>query len=159
MSQAMPSQRTVFEKQSVLPNTTLERVWAFHAQPNAFSTLTPPPIFVQVKEDTRTSLTEGDVKFNLWLAIVPIAWWARHEPGPTETSFVDHMVEGPMAYWRHEHIFRAVAGGVELTDRVTLTHKPGLMGLFTRLMFDGLPLRILFIYRHLRTRWAVQGAV
>jgi ligand-binding SRPBCC domain-containing protein len=66
------------------------------------------------------------------------------------------MLKGPMGYWRHEHIFTEVDGGVELMDRVTLGHQPGLKGLFTRVMFDGLNLRILFIYRHLRTRMAVR---
>ncbi|MGB1288022.1 MAG: hypothetical protein ACPG7F_15905, partial [Aggregatilineales bacterium] len=65
--------------------------------------------------------------------------------------------EGPMKYWRHEHIFREVEGGIELTDRLTRAHKPGLTGLLTRLAFDGIPLRILFFYRHLRTRMAVTG--
>jgi hypothetical protein len=30
-----------------------------------------------------------------------------------------------------------------------------LIGLFTRLFFDGLPLRFLFFYRHLRTRMVI----
>ncbi len=157
MSISVPVNAKVFETRSVFAQTTLEKVWAFHASPQALKTLTPPPIFVQVRENHLTSLTEGDVKFTLWLAFIPIPWWARHQHGPTDTSFADLMIEGPMAYWRHEHIFRAVADGVELTDRITLAHKAGLAGLFTRLMFDGLPLRIFFAYRHLRTRWAVQS--
>jgi hypothetical protein len=52
----------------------------------------------------------------------------------------------------------AVPGGVQLTDHITLEHKPGLAGLLTRLMFDGLPLRIFFAYRHLRTRLALKRA-
>jgi len=61
-----------------------------------------------------------------------------------------------MAYWRHEHIFEETPGGAALIDRVTLAHKPGIMGLVTRLIFDGLPLRFLFFYRHWRTRQAVE---
>jgi ligand-binding SRPBCC domain-containing protein len=67
------------------------------------------------------------------------------------------MVSGPLAHWEHQHIMREVAGGVELHDHITLEHKPGLMGIFTRLMFDGLPLRMFFVYRHLRTRWGIRG--
>jgi ligand-binding SRPBCC domain-containing protein len=124
-----------FEHRSVM-HTTIERMMAFHADPKALAMLTPPPIFVQRHRDTRTSLTEGELEFTLW----------------TETSFADCMIAGPMQSWRHEHIFRAVDGGVELLDRVTLAHKSGWRGLLSRLMFDGLPLRILFMYRHFRTR-------
>jgi len=147
------SQRRVFTKTSVFPST-LERITRFHDEggPQA---LTPPPIFVQVHRDARTSLTEGELEFTLWMGPIPVRWLARHEAGPTPTSFADLMVRGPLAYWRHEHIFREVQGGVELTDRVTLEHKPGWRGWLTRLAFDGLPLQILFFYRHLRTRLAL----
>jgi ligand-binding SRPBCC domain-containing protein len=112
---------------------------------------------MQLHRDERRSLTEGDIEFSLWFGPIPIRWIARHEPGPTPHSFADSQIKGPLAYWRHEHIFNEVEGGVELTDRVTLAHKSGWPGLVTRLAFDGPPLRILFAYRHWRTRRALQG--
>jgi ligand-binding SRPBCC domain-containing protein len=146
---------TVFERRSIM-RTTLEKMTAFHAEPKALSILTPPPIFVQVRSDKRTSLTDGDIDFTLWMAFVPIHWIARHEPGSTPNSFADRMILGPMQSWRHEHFFNVVDGGVELIDRITLAHKSGWRGLLTRLMFDGMPLQLLFFYRHLRTRLAVE---
>lgn len=128
---------------------------AFHEDPSALAKLSPPPIFMQLHRDGRTSLTEGTLEFTLWFGPLPIRWTAQHQPGPTDTSFADMMLKGPMAYWRHEHIFEPAQEGVTLIDRVTLAHKPGLAGILTRLMFDGIPLRILFYYRHLRTRMAV----
>lgn len=151
-----PDNTRVFEKRSVM-KTTMAEMLAFHEDPAAMPKLSPPPIIVRVKRDDRTSLTEGELEFTLWFGPVPIHWLARHEPGPTETSFADRMIEGPMAYWRHEHIFEETADGIALIDRVTVAHKPGLPGLLTRLMFDGVPLRILFFYRHLRTRRAVES--
>jgi ligand-binding SRPBCC domain-containing protein len=157
MSALVPVNARHFEKRIFLPHITVQTLWDFHARPNAFQILTPPPMFIRVHENHLTSLTDGDVRFTLWLTVFPVAWWARHQPGPIETSFADLMIEGPMAYWRHEHLFIAVADGVELVDRITLSHKPGLAGVLTRLFFDGLPLRVLFFYRHLRTRWALRG--
>lgn len=149
-----PSNAHVYEKRSVM-KTTLAAMTAFHQDPKALGKLSPPPIFMQMHRDARTSLTEGELEFTLWFAVIPIRWVARHEPGPTPDSFADRQVRGPMAYWRHEHIFEETEGGVALIDRVTLAHKPGFKGLVTRLAFDGLPLRFLFFYRHLRTRMAV----
>lgn len=146
----------VFEHRSFFP-TTAEAMTAFHAQPRAFSILTPPPIFLQVLRDDRTSLTDGEIEFRLWFGPLPVYWLARHEPGPIETSFIDRQLSGPMAVWEHQHIFKPVTGGVELIDHITLAHKPGLPGIFSRLIFDGLPLRFLFIYRHLRTRLALRN--
>jgi len=146
----------VFEKRTVIA-TTMQRILEFHQERGALSALTPPPIFVQLIRDGRTSLTDGDLEFVLWFGPLPIRWLARHEAGPTETSFADRMIRGPLAEWRHEHIFRAVDGGIELRDRVRLAHQPGLKGLLTRLIFDGLPLKMLFLYRHWRTKRAVQS--
>ena len=146
----MPATK-VFQHQSTFP-TTMDRMIAFHNDPRAINRLTPPPIFVQCFRDDRTSLTDGELLFRLWFGPIPIHWLARHEPGPSETSFQDRMIEGPLDSWLHQHIFEEVPGGIQLTDRITFAHKPDLPGLLTRLVFDGLPLRFLFMYRHLRTR-------
>lgn len=153
--QSVPENTHIFEKSSVM-KTTMDKMIAFHAAPDAFGKLAPPPIFMQIHEDNRTSNTEGDLKFTLWFGFIPIKWHAQHQAGPTETSFADLQLSGPMAYWRHEHIFEEVDGGIRLTDRITLAHQTGIKGLLTHLMFDGLPLQFLFFYRHLRTKWAVE---
>lgn len=149
------SNRHTYEKQTQI-NTTQQALEAFHEDPKALGKLTPPPIFMQLHRDDRTSLTEGELEFTLWFGPIPLRWRVRHEPGPTEHSFADRMISGPMGYWRHEHIFEDSGEKATLIDRVTLAHKPGLPGLLTRLAFDGIPLRILFFYRHLRTRMALE---
>jgi ligand-binding SRPBCC domain-containing protein len=149
----MPDYKT-FEHRSVLA-TSAERLVAFHADPGALARLAMPPTFIRVVRDDRVSLTEGEIEFNLWLGPLPVRWVARHEPGPIQTAFTDRMLRGPMAHWEHQHIFQPLEDGAMLIDRITLGHKAGWRGLFTRLLFDGLPLRILFIYRHWRTRRAL----
>jgi ligand-binding SRPBCC domain-containing protein len=150
-----PANAHVFEKRTLM-RTTVEQLQQFHEDPAALSRLTPPPIFMQLHEDNRTSISDGDLKFTLWMLIIPVPWHVQHEAGPIPTSFADRMLSGPMAYWRHEHIFEEAEDGAYLIDRVTLAHKSGLKGLLTRLMFDGLPLQFLFFYRHLRTRMSVE---
>jgi ligand-binding SRPBCC domain-containing protein len=143
-----------FEHRSLI-RTTPAAARAFHDDPRALARLTPPPLFVQIVRDDRVSLTEGEVEFKLWFGPLAVRWLARHAPGPDDTSFVDRMAKGPMAMWEHLHSFRAVKGGVELVDRIQLAHYSGWRGTLTRLMMDGLPLRLLFAYRHWRTRRAL----
>jgi ligand-binding SRPBCC domain-containing protein len=150
-----PSNARIFEHVSVFKGHTAQECFEFHAAAGAFARLTPPPIFVQVHRNDIRHLVSGDVEFTLWMGPMPVRWHAQHMPGSNTTSFVDFQVTGPVAYWYHEHMIRDVSDGVELRDRITIAHKPGLVGLLTRLMFDGLPLRFLFIYRHLRTRWGM----
>ncbi len=140
-----------FEQRSVIP-TTLEQVYAFHNDRRAIRWLTPPFVLIRFHRDSRSSLTDGELEMTLWFLALPVRWTARHEPGPTGTSFQDRMLVGPLGMWVHQHLFREVPGGVELVDHLTYEHRGGLWGIFTRLVFDGLPLRILFLYRHWQTR-------
>ncbi|HEY3343182.1 MAG TPA: hypothetical protein VGK81_14235 [Anaerolineae bacterium] len=147
-----------FEYRSVYHNTSIEAMTRFHNAPNALQVLTPPPlIIVQMLRDERVSLTQGEVVFRLWFGPLPVLWQARHEPGSMPTSFIDRMLNGPMASWEHEHIFRKVDQGVELTDKIAYDHKAGWQGVLTRLVFDGLALRFLFWYRHWRTGRALKS--
>ncbi|MDX2159860.1 MAG: hypothetical protein SF162_00905 [bacterium] len=153
---AQSAPKPTFEHRSVIP-TTMQAMIAFHEDPAAFSKLSPPPIFAQVHRRDWRSMADAEVEFTLWFAVLPIRWIARHEPGPTPTSFIDRQVKGPVESWVHEHIFTQVAGGIELHDRLTIVHrKSGFWAIFTRLFFGTLPLRFLFIYRHLRTRMGVK---
>ena len=151
----MSNSLNTFQHRSVI-RTSIEAMAQFHNAPNALDVLTPPPLILQIVRDGRVSLTEGEVVFRLWFGPLPVLWKARHEPGPIPTSFIDRMLTGPMASWEHAHIFREVDPGVELTDEVTFAHKAGWRGVLTRLVFDGVPLRFLFWYRHWRTRRAVE---
>ena len=154
--QSIPKHAHIFEHRSQFDGVTVQALMDFHADAAALKMLTPPPIFVQMKRDERTSLTDGDLYFTLWMGPIPVRWHAQHQPGPTAASFADEMIDGPLAYWRHVHRFDATPDGAELTDMVTLAHRPGWRGVLTRLIYDGLPLRILFIYRHFRTRLALR---
>jgi ligand-binding SRPBCC domain-containing protein len=154
----MIKSRKIFEKRSVMVGTA-EQMMVFHDAPHAFQKLTPPPIFIQVLRDNHRSLFERKIEFRLWVGPIPLHWLVRHEVGPIPTSFIDRMLDGPLAYWEHQHIFQQVAPDeVTLTDYITLEHKPGLIGLFTRVFFDGLPLRMLFLYRHWVTKRMMKSA-
>ena len=144
-----------FVKSSLI-NASLDRLKGFHEDPKALAKLTPPPIIMQLHRDARRSITDGEIEFTLWFGVFPVRWIAGQEPGPSPLSFADRQIKGPMAYWRHEHIFTEKPDGVELADRIILAHRPGWAGFLTRLFFDGLPLRLLFAYRHRRTRMATQ---
>jgi ligand-binding SRPBCC domain-containing protein len=155
MNPHRPQQNThrqaVYQYTSLIP-TSLEVIIRFHEKRNALSLLTPPPLLVQIIDDQRMSLTQGTVEFVLWFGPVPVRWVAQHEPGPTATSFIDRMLVGPMTAWEHQHIFRQAEGGVELLDKVQLTHKRGWRGRLARVVFSRPALKLLFWYRHWRTR-------
>jgi ligand-binding SRPBCC domain-containing protein len=152
-----PLDTHVFIHRSLFPGT-LAAMQAFHAAPDVFRHLVPPPLRIQIHDDRRTSLTAGEIEFTIWFGFVPVRWLARHEAGGAPHGFRDEMVRGPLARWTHDHIFEETAGGVRLTDRITLAHQPGWRGWLTRLAFHRALLRLLFAYRHWQTRRLIKIA-
>ena len=75
-----PADIRVFERRGVV-RTTLAQLEAFHRDPEALRKLTPPPIRIQVRADSRRSLTEGEIVFTLWFGPLPVRW---NQLGPLE---------------------------------------------------------------------------
>ncbi|MCY3945606.1 MAG: SRPBCC family protein [Anaerolineaceae bacterium] len=134
----------------------LQSLQTFHEDPGALQRLTPPGLPMKIVQDERRSITEGDVLLRMGPGPVSLRWLARHEPGPTASSFTDRLIDGPLAHWEHQHIFEPLDEGVALIDRISLEHRPGWRGILTRLLFDGPALTLLFRYRHWRTRKALE---
>ena len=90
-----------------------ELVRAYHERPGAFQRLVPPWDPVEVLEQHGT-VHEGD---RLVMRIPPgVRWEAVHHPLPD--GFVDEMVSGPLASWRHAHRFVAEGEGCVIHDEI-----------------------------------------
>ena len=145
----MPVFDSVFEV-----HAPIEVVRTFHASTDAITPLTPPGSSVRVHEGGGP-LEEGlVVRFTMWLGPLPVHWVARHEDvGPD--GFVDVMVEGPLASWRHMHRFVATGDATtEVHDHIEYEHPPGLAGVRTRILFARPALQLLFAHRRRATRAA-----
>lgn len=133
----------------------LEAVSAFHFQTGILRALTPPLMIMQVHRFD--ALGEGSIgDFTIWMGPIPVRWTARHE-GVTSDGFFDIQLSGPMKSWRHSHRFvRAGESATEVCDRIEYEHDSGLRGMWSRLLFPGPALRVLFLYRAWATRRGVR---
>ena len=62
------------------------------------------------------------------LAGIPMNWVTEIKTVRDLEFFVDEQRVGPYKIWHHEHHFKAVAGGVEMTDIVTYVLPLGILG-------------------------------
>jgi ligand-binding SRPBCC domain-containing protein len=133
----------------------LAEVAAFHHETAVLKQLTPPPIFVQLHE--AQPLADGSIsRFTMWFGPLPIRWVAVHSAVDPGRGFVDTQVRGPLKSWRHQHSFEAGENGqTVLRERVAYEHRPGLAGVFSRVLFNRPALRLLFAYRKWVTRRAL----
>ncbi len=146
----------VFE-QSFVVDAPLGAVRAFHGDTSALGVLSPPGTFVRLH--AIEPLAEGSVsRFTLWLGPIPVPWTAVHRD-VSDRGFTDVQVSGPAASWAHRHTFTPLTDGrTRIDDRVEFAHKPGLGGLFTRVLFSRPNLLFLFGWRAFATRRALRRA-
>lgn len=135
-------------------NAPLQAVAEFHEDTNALKVLNPPGIIVQLHRVE--PMGEGSIsEFTLWFGPFPIRWKAVHSD-VSINGFTDTLAEGPAASWVHTHRYESIsANETRLFERIEYEHKPGLMGLVTRVLFSPLNLKILFTYR----QWATRNSI
>ncbi len=122
-----------------------------HRHPRALRWLTPPPIIMVVRK--AGPLAEDMLaSFTMWMGPIPMAWQALHTE-VSDAGFRDTAVVGPMKRWSHRHDFTPIDEHRTLIhETIDYEHPAGLKGIFTRLMFNPLALRGLFMYRAWSTR-------
>jgi len=65
-------------------------------------------------------------------------------------NFVDEQRRGPYSLWHHQHHFKEIKGGVEMTDLVHYSIPYGIFGRWANILFVRRQLDRLFAYRRQR---------
>lgn len=81
------------------------------------------------------------------LAGIPMNWVTEIKTVRDLEFFVDEQRVGPYKIWHHEHHFKAVAGGVEMTDIVTYVLPFGILGRLVHPFLVRPKLEHIFSYR------------
>ena len=132
--------------------TPLHAVADFHRDSRTLKRLTPPPVFVQIH--SMEPLAEGSkAEFTMWFGPIPLHWLAVHSGVDALHGFTDTQIQGPMQTWQHTHRFEALDEQcTQVNEQVEYEYKSGLAGVFTRILFNPLGLRVIFTYRAWITR-------
>lgn len=148
-----------FQKTTRL-SAPLDDVREFHSSIDGLVELTPGWANLRVEEVKLPAGAEGPELVEgseIRLSVAPVPFAPRQsvtsviserETGESRARFVDEMHDGPMAEWRHEHVFIADGDETVLTDRITYRTSYG--GLADRLFRPALAVG--FAYRHRTTR-------
>ncbi len=129
----------------------LHAVAEFHSHPDAMAAITPPPIFVQVRQAPPRVADGQAMDFTMWLGPLPLRWQARFED-VTAAGFVDRMVQGPLAAWSHRHSFVPIDDAqTDVVDELAVeVRRHPVWGPIGLGMSLNLP--VLFAYRQWQTR-------
>lgn len=109
-----------FSTQQILP-ITLEKAWEFFSNPANLQEITPRDMnFRIISQFHGTQMYPGQV---IEYKVSPIKglsmYWMTEITHVEEGKyFIDEQRFGPYSLWHHQHHFREVEGGVEMTDIV-----------------------------------------
>ncbi len=133
--------------------TTSKELFYFHVNFNNVTIVTPPMIkvrFLLVPErmEIGSKLIVEVNQFGFWLP-----WEITVEKLEPYSLMVDYQSgRGPFRSWRHEHIFQEKNQRTILTDRITYSLPFGKLGSIFNAIFMRNIQRLIFGYRHKKTK-------
>ena len=129
--------------------TDLQTCWDFFSSPANLKRITPSYMGFDVKTEVPTQMYEGlIIAYRVKpLLGIPVEWVTEITHVKDKSFFVDEQRKGPYTMWHHEHHFKEVDGGVEMTDIVSYIIPLGFLGKLVQPFLVKPKLEEIFAYR------------
>jgi ligand-binding SRPBCC domain-containing protein len=136
-------------KSKVILKASLEEVWDFFSSPSNLKKITPPAMGFNIISGGEGKMYPGQIiSYNVKpVAGIPLTWVTEITHVEPLKFFVDEQRFGPYSMWHHEHHFREVEHGVEMTDIVTYVLPFGFLGRIAHALFVKSKVNRIFEYR------------
>jgi ligand-binding SRPBCC domain-containing protein len=131
---------------------SLEESWHFFASPLNLPKITPPWLNLKVIEKVSPRMYPGMIisyRVKPFLGI-PLTWITEITHVDAPNYFVDEQRLGPYRFWQHQHHFRQIKDGVEITDAVNYALKFGIFGRLIHAVMIKKTLEKIFDFRQKR---------
>lgn len=98
---------------------SIEKAWDFFSNPQNLETITPDTMrFKTISKHQGEKMYAGQIieyKVSPLLGI-PLYWMTEITYVEDKKYFADEQRYGPYSFWHHQHHFKIIDGGVEMTD-------------------------------------------
>jgi len=130
---------------------TINEAWDFFSSPGNLKKITPPFMgFDITSENYEGKMYQGMIityKVSPFLGI-PLDWVTEITHVSEPYFFVDNQKAGPFKYWHHQHIFKEIDGGLEMTDIVNYAVPVPLVGLLIEFLLVERRVNEIFNFRY-----------
>lgn len=142
-----------------------QKVWDFHASPEALARLTPPERCLEAASaegsvgaaDGSLPLVDGALHvLRFRLGPIRMEWRARISNVEPPFGFTDTAERSPFRRWRHRHAFLPHQQGCVLVDEIDYELPFGLLGRLVQPLVRR-DIDRLFAFRHRETRKCTEG--
>ena len=144
-------------KQIQMLPIALSEAWAFFCDPRNLGAITPDWLCFYIRSEVPPCMYPGlIIEYRIKaLTSLPMSWVTEITHVVSPTYFVDEQRFGPYRFWHHQHHFREVGGGVEVTDIVHYAMPYGVLGLAVHKLVVAKKLEQIFEFRRrkLATFW------
>ena len=136
-------------KRTQFVKTDLATCWDFFSSPNNLNKITPKEMGFDVLTEGVENMYEGlMIEYKVRpLLNIPLRWITEITHVTHQQYFVDEQRKGPYKIWHHEHHFKEVQGGVEMTDIVSYELPFGILGKMVHPLLVKKKLDQIFAYR------------
>ena len=123
--------------------------WDFFSDPKNLSKITPQSMGFIVRTELPDKMYEGlMIEYTVSPMLgIPMNWITEIKTVKNHSFFVDEQRKGPYRIWHHEHHFKEVEGGVEMTDIVSYELPLGFLGRLMHPILVKNKLKEIFDYR------------
>lgn len=139
----------VLKRVTKLP-ISLDKAWSFFSNPKNLKEITPDYMgFDITSEFLRSEMYSGMIiTYKVTpLLNIPMNWMTEITHVQDKAFFVDEQRVGPYKVWHHQHHFKEVEGGVEMTDIIDYVIPFGFIGRMLEPLFVKPKLKEIFDYR------------
>jgi len=139
----------MFKRTQFIP-VTLEEAWDFFSHPKNLAVMTPAYLNLKFTNELYgNEMYSGQVMtYNVRPILgIPMFWMTEITHVVPKKFFVDEQRFGPYSLWHHQHHFKEVDGGVEMTDLIHYKAPLGFLGDIANSLFIGKQLEGIFAFR------------
>jgi ligand-binding SRPBCC domain-containing protein len=132
---------------------SLDRAWDFFSNPANLQAITPDDMgFKIISRHHGDKMYAGQIiEYTVKPILgIPVYWMTEITQVKDKEYFIDEQRYGPYSLWHHQHHFKAINGGVEMTDIVHYKMPLGLIGRLANKLFVRRKLSKIFTYRYLK---------
>jgi len=129
--------------------TDIATCWDFFSDPKNLSKITPQSMGFIVRTELPDKMYEGlMIEYTVRPMLgIPMNWITEIKTVKNHSFFIDEQRKGPYRIWHHEHHFKEVEGGVEMTDIVSYELPLGFLGRLMHPILVKNKLKEIFDYR------------
>lgn len=130
---------------------SLDKAWDFFSSPANLQAITPAKMgFTIISKHHGEKMYPGQlIEYKVKPVLgIPLYWMTEITHVKDKEYFIDEQRFGPYSLWHHQHHFKSIEGGVEMTDIIHYKNPLWLLGDIANALFIKKQLRDIFDFRY-----------